>query len=152
MHAQFPADFSRLGVDRQEIGAGLEAPDAGLHEQRAVEFFCVEHDAAPEGDELAVVAGGPAARHERNTELRARTQDAQRFVLVLRDRHKVGRFAVELGLQDRAVPEKIAAALAHELRVVDQRDACDRLAKACQIVAVAARIHAQAPTMASSSR
>jgi hypothetical protein len=151
MHAHLPADLARQPVDLDEIGAGFEAAGTGLQEDRPVELRRIEDDPALERDELAVVAGPAAAHDERDAELRARADDAECLVLVLRDGDEIGRLAVEFGLQDRAIPEEIAALEAHELRVVDDVDTRQSLAETAEIVR-GQRIGHGDPAMASSSR
>ena len=64
---------------------------------------------------LAVIAGAPA-RTVIGTRCRAQARrDADDVGLVARRDDQIGGFAVELLVQDRAVPEEIARAPAHDL-------------------------------------
>ena len=95
----------------------------------------IEQHAAFERHRLAVVAGAGAAAGEGNAQLRAGGRDRDHVRLVARRDDDVGGLAVQLLVEDRRVPEIIARAQPHALRVGRDRHVADRAHQAVDVVA-----------------
>ncbi len=96
-----------LRVDGVHLGAGADANLAGLDPFDGVQRRDVEQHAARQRHRLAIVAGAAGAHRQRHAVACTGGGDPHHVGFVAwRDDH-VGRLAVELLVEDRAVPEEI---------------------------------------------
>ncbi len=116
---------ARLSVDMGDHRAGLGDDAAGRDRLDLVHLRQAEDDAAGERHGLAVIAGAGAARGHRHVHLEAGLEDVDDLGLALRRDDDVGGDLVELALEDRRVPEEVAALLLHDRRIVLDLDVAE---------------------------
>jgi hypothetical protein len=122
VHPQLKPLGLRLGVDRVHLGARTDTQATGLDPFDIGQSRDVEQHAALQRHRLAVIAGAPCPHRDRHAMPctgRRGTDDI--FFVAWRD-DEIGRFTVELLVQDRTVPEEIARAPAHDLGFGDEGD------------------------------
>ena len=121
MQADLPALRPQLRIHVVHLGAGADAHQPGFHPLDRRQRREVEQHAAVERHRLAVIAGAATARRQRNPVAGTGGRRADHVGLVARRHDHVGRLAVELGIEDRAVPEEVARPPPHHRRLGDHR-------------------------------
>ena len=115
VEAQFPAHFPlQMRVELDQLDAGFRPHHAGLRPEHAVERRHLQHDAAPQGHRLAVIARARAARRDGHAVPVGRRKQRAQLRLVARGYHGLAGHLVELPLQHGRIPEEVARFLAHQ--------------------------------------
>lgn len=119
----------RLGllVELGKHDARFADDPAGMDLLDLVHGCKVQHDAAGKRHGLAVIAGASAARRDRHAMGIGDLQRSNDLFLGLRRDDEIGRYIVELRLQDRRVPIEIPALLANKRGIVLNGDALEFL-------------------------
>ncbi len=135
----------RFIVDLGEHRAGFRNDAAARDLFDLVHLRKAQHDAARKRHRLAVIAGAGAARRDRHAHRKTGLQDVDHFRLALRRDDEVGGDVVELTLQDRRVPEEVAALLLHDRGIVFGLHVAERFLEGGNVG------HSAAPIRSSSS-
>ncbi len=112
----------QFGVDRVELRPGFDAQDPGLDPFYLRERGDVEQDAAVERHGLAVISSTAGAHRERYPMPCAGCGRIDDVIFVAGCDDQIRRLAVELLVQDRAVPEEIPRSPPHHLGIENHGD------------------------------
>ena len=141
MKAQFAAHLlARLFIQRNQLGAGLRAHNAVLGPKQLIKCRYIQHHATLQRHGLAVIAGAGAAWRHGNAPRMAGGQNAHHISLITRFGHHIRAHAIQLALEHGAIPEEIAAALAHQRGICHPADIGQRGHQASNIMRHAASL------------
>jgi hypothetical protein len=113
MHADFVAAGTGERVDLVHLGAGLEAANARLPPQNFVEQPHIQEHATFERHGLAVVSRAAGADGDGDAAFGACRNGFDEVCFGARHDNRVRRFAVQLGVEDRRIPEIVTALAAN---------------------------------------
>ena len=135
VHAQLPPVRPELGIDVDQLRAHLGPHQARLVPDDPRHRRHVEQHATLERHRLAIVSGRQAARRDRDAAARAGGHGRDDVGLAARHDDDIGCLAMQLGIEDRAVPEVVAATPPDRGCVGDDGNVAEIGDQPCDIVA-----------------